>query len=158
MRLPSEQSLVEGECLIVPINHCKSSVTCDEEVLAEIKVQIESLRIVYSYVYWLYLYLGVCMRKRSLREPWWRCSTPNEWNACLSSSTWITTMPICASIAFRSACMWPTWGPSILRLYTVYSYSNTHRNYTNFQKKFYCLIESLIRFTWVIWRFIVSPI
>ncbi|CAF1089424.1 unnamed protein product [Brachionus calyciflorus] len=29
--LCSSESLVEGNCLIVPMSHCSSSVTCDEE-------------------------------------------------------------------------------------------------------------------------------
>lgn len=37
LSLPINHSLTEGNCLIAPINHCSSSVTCDEEVWAEIQ-------------------------------------------------------------------------------------------------------------------------
>lgn len=37
LSLPTNHSLTEGNCLIAPINHCSSSVTCDEEVWAEIQ-------------------------------------------------------------------------------------------------------------------------
>jgi hypothetical protein len=35
--LPSDESLVEGNCFIVPMNHYSSSITCDEDVHAEIE-------------------------------------------------------------------------------------------------------------------------
>lgn len=34
--MPSTESFVEGNCLIIPINHCSSCVSCDEEVWNEI--------------------------------------------------------------------------------------------------------------------------
>jgi hypothetical protein len=37
LALPSTKSLVAGHCYISPLNHCSSSVTCDEEVWSEIQ-------------------------------------------------------------------------------------------------------------------------
>lgn len=37
LAIPSIESITEGNCYIIPINHCSSSVTCDEEVWAEIQ-------------------------------------------------------------------------------------------------------------------------
>lgn len=43
IRLPSNESLVEGTCMIIPMSHCKSSVVCDEEILNEIKVFVTKM-------------------------------------------------------------------------------------------------------------------
>lgn len=43
LSVPVTQSLQEGNCYIIPINHCSSGVTCDEEVWAEIREYRKSL-------------------------------------------------------------------------------------------------------------------
>lgn len=36
--VPETQSLAEGHCRIVPIHHCVSSTTCDEDIWNEVQV------------------------------------------------------------------------------------------------------------------------
>jgi hypothetical protein len=45
LSLPSIQSLCEGHCLIVPMSHQLSSITCDEEIWNEMQVWAIFLKI-----------------------------------------------------------------------------------------------------------------